>query len=101
MTRSTVFVTAAAVFNLRTVAPPEFADTRQANAGVVANLWRRLAVAWLGGMASPALLDEPAPACAPLVTVAAPVETEMGQGAGEAAQHSRGAGDQTTTDDGL
>ncbi len=26
----------------------------------MANLWRVLAIAWLGGLASPALMDEPA-----------------------------------------
>jgi hypothetical protein len=67
----------------------------------VANLWRVLAVAWLGGVASPALLEEPVAACAPPTIVAAPIETEMGQGVSEAAPHDCGAGDQTTTDDGL
>lgn len=67
----------------------------------MANLWRVLAIAWLGGVASPALLEEPVAACAPPTIVAAPIETEMGQDASKATQHGCGAGDQTTTDDGL
>ncbi|MDE2229695.1 MAG: hypothetical protein KGL11_11730 [Alphaproteobacteria bacterium] len=53
----------------------------------MANLWRVLAIAWLGGVASPALMDEPAtvgdaltaPVVAESAVEASPTSTEAVQ----------------------